>query len=279
MSRRDRYVAAGGVALVTGAAGGIGSAIAKDLARRGSHLTLTDRNGPGLDDVANGLRAEFPHVMITTCVGDVSDRSVPAHVIEHTIESHGRITLLVNNAGVALAGKFEQVSMDDVDWLLDINLRATMAIVAAALPHLRNGAQITNMSSLFGIIAPIGSATYSASKFAVRGFSQALGTELKPRGIGVTSVFPGGIRTGIAEHARRGSGVTDAEWSEGQKLFERMLAIDPTIAARRIVDGTVARKSRVLIGSEAYVGDALARLGPASSSRILERLIRLKSRW
>ncbi len=278
MSRRDRYVAAGGVALVTGAAGGIGSAIAKELACRGSHLALTDRNGPGLDDVANGLRAEFPHVTITTCVGDVSDRSVPAHVIEHTMESHGRLTLLVNNAGVALAGKFEQVSMDDVDWLLEINLRATMAFVSSALPHLVAGSQITNISSLFGIVAPVGSASYSASKFAVRGFSQALGTELKPRGIGVTTVFPGGIRTHIAAHARRGAAVSDDEWSEGQELFQRMLVIDPMQAARRIVQGSISRKPRVLIGYETHVGDALARVAPAASAQLFEALMRLKAR-
>lgn len=278
MSRRDRYVAAGGVALITGAAGGIGSAIAADLARRGSHLALTDRNGPGLDDVANGLRAQFPHLTITSCVGDICDRSVPAAIVDQTLAEHGRLTLLVNNAGVALAGKFDQVSMDDVDWLLEINLRATMAFVAGVLPHLATGSQITNISSLFGIVAPVGNAAYAASKFAVRGFSQVLRNELKPKGVGVTTVFPGGIRTLIAAHARRGGGMSDAEWSEGQELIQRMLIIEPEQGARRIVEGTVRRTPRVLIGYEAHVGDALSRIAPAASAQILEGLIRFKLR-
>lgn len=278
MSRPDRYVASGGVALITGAAGGIGSAIAADLARRGSHLALTDRNGPGLDDVADGLRAQFPHLTVTTCEGDISDRSVPAGIIDQVLAEHGRLTLLVNNAGVALAGNYDQVSMDDVDWLLEINLRATMAFVSGALPHLAPSSHITNISSLFGIVAPVGNAAYSASKFAVRGFSQVLRSELKPRGIGVTTVFPGGIRTQIAAHARRGNGVSDDEWSEGQELFQRMLVIDPQQAAGRIVQGTVSRKPRVLIGSEAHVGDAISRIAPAASAQILEGLIRLKLR-
>jgi short-subunit dehydrogenase len=278
MPRGDRYVVAGGVALITGAAGGIGAAIARELARRGSHLALTDRNSAVLDEVSHALRAEFPHVRITSYVGDVCDRSVPSHVIDHSMSDHGRITLLVNNAGVALAGKFDQVSMDDVDWLLEINLRATMAFVSGALPHLKAGSQITNISSLFGIVAPVGGASYAASKYAVRGFSQALRSELKPRGMGVTTVFPGGIRTNIAMHARRGGGVDDEEWTEGQEIFQRLLVIDPQEAARRIVQGTISRKPRVLIGYEAHVGDALARLAPAASAQLLEILTRLKAR-
>lgn len=275
---RDRYAVAGGVALVTGAAGGIGSAISTDLASHGSHLALTDQNGSGLVEVANSLRARFPQLCITTYEGDVADRATPVQVTEQVMADHGQITLLVNNAGVALAGTYEQVSISDVDWVLDVNLRATMAFVSSALPHLESGSHITNISSLFGVIAPLGSAAYSASKFGVRGFSQALRTELKPREIGVTTVFPGGIRTPIAAQARRGSGVSDEEWNQGQAIFKRMLVIDPRKAAHRIVQGSVARKARVHIGFEAYLGDAIARIAPTASAPILEGLMRLKAR-
>lgn len=276
---RDRYAVAGGVALVTGAAGGIGSAISADLASHGSHLALTDQNGSRLIEVARSLRAKFPQLSITTYEGDVAERATPVQVTEQVMADHGRITLLVNNAGVALAGTYEQVSISDIDWLMDINLRATMAFVTSALPYLQSGAHITNISSLLGIIAPGGSAAYSASKFGVRGFSQALRTELKPRSIGVTTVFPGGIRTQIAAHARRGDGVSDEEWSQGQAIFERMLVIDPRKAARRIVQGSIARKARVHIGLEAYLGDVLARMAPTASVQLLEGLMRLKTRW
>lgn len=280
MLRRDhRYVVAGGVAVVTGAAGGIGSALAEELARRGSHLALTDRAGSGLTDITESLQSRFPDVSITHYEHDLTDRESPSRLMGQVLGDHGRLTLVINNAGVALGGLFEQVSMHDVDWLMDINLRATMAVTSAALPHLSAGSHITNISSLFGLVGPLGNAAYAASKFGVRGFSQSLRTELKPRHIGVTTVFPGGIRTPIAAHARRGEGVSDEEWRDGQEMFNKMLVLDPSTAAGLIVRGTTERRARVLIGQDARVGDLLARVTPGSSSALLESLIRLKARW
>ncbi len=276
LNRPEPYGVAGGVAVVTGAASGMGEQMALHLAALGSDLALVDRDEVGLERAA--AEAQRSGVRVTTYVLDLGERPSAEVLARGVLADHARATLVINNAGVGLAGMFSQVSMEDVDWLFDINLRATMAVTSAFLPHLGAGAHITNVSSLFGLIGPIGNAAYSASKFGVRGFSQVLRAELAPRQIGVTAVFPGGIRTAIAKNSRRGSAVSDAEWDFGQAMFEKFLVIDPGTAARRIVAGTIRRRARVLIGPEAYVGDVVARLAPASSTQIFEGLMRLKSK-
>ncbi|MGA1595952.1 MAG: SDR family NAD(P)-dependent oxidoreductase [Candidatus Nanopelagicales bacterium] len=277
MSRQGDYVVDGGVALVTGAASGIGAALADRLVRDGSNLALVDRNEEGLHEVAERLRVRRPDRRITVMVADLAAESAPAEVVERSLAEHGRLTLVVNNAGVALAGRFEQVSVADVDWLLAINLRSVLAVTSAALPHLSPGSHITNVSSLFGIVAPVGNAVYSASKFGVRGFSMSLRTELAPRGIGVTTVYPGGIKTAIARQARRGSGVSEKEWEAGLRAYDRFLVIEPSDAARKIAEGTVRRRARVLIGPETYAGDLLARLAPTGHSSVFEYVARKRA--
>lgn len=277
MPRLPDYPVDGGVALVTGAAGGIGSAVAERLVRDGSHLTLVDQDADRLEEVAAALRLRRPDRRVEVVATDLTDPAAPEAIVGAAMERHGRLTLVVNNAGVALAGRFEQVSMADVDWLLDINLRAVLAVTSASLPHLARGAHITNVSSLFGIIAPVGNATYSASKFGVRGFSMALRSELAPRGIGVTVVHPGGIRTGIARSARRGAGVSQEEWDVGQRAFERFLVLDPAEAARTIMAATVRRRARVLVGRDALAGDLLARIAPAGHASLFEYIARKRA--
>ena len=277
MSRQPDYRVDGGVALVTGAAGGIGAALAERLVREGSNIALVDRNAEGLEDLAERLRVRRPDRQVTAIVADLAQSEAPAEVVAQALAAHGRLTLLVNNAGVALAGRFEQVSIADVDWLLAINLRSVLAVTSAALPSLAPGAQITNISSLFGIVAPVGNSVYSASKFGVRGFSMALRTELAPRGIGVTTVYPGGIKTAIARHARRGAGVSEAEWEAGLRAYDRFLVIEPSVAARKIADGIVRRRARVLIGPETYAGDVLARLAPTGHSSVFEYVARKRA--
>lgn len=277
MRRQSDYRVDGGVALVTGAASGIGAALAERLVREGSHVALVDRNAEGLHDLAERLRVRRPDRSVTVIVADLADPEAPAHVVAEAVAEHGRLTLVVNNAGVALAGRFEQVGMADADWLLAINLRSVLAVTSAALPHLASGAHITNISSLFGIVAPVGNAVYSASKFGVRGFSMSLRTELAPRGIGVTTVYPGGIKTAIARHARRGAGVSEAEWEAGLRAYDRFLVIAPGDAARKIADGTVRRRARVLIGPETYAGDVLARLAPTGHSSLFEYVARKRA--
>ncbi|MEV5821135.1 SDR family oxidoreductase [Micromonospora haikouensis] len=266
-----RFDFTAGTAVVTGAAGGIGEALAHGLARRGTDLVLLDRDADRLAAVAAALRAAHPGRQVDTVVVDLADAAATARVAEELRRRHPRLRLLVNNAGVALGGRFDQVTLDEFGWVVDVNFRAVVQLTHALLPALKAepGAHLVNVSSLFGLIAPAGQAAYAASKFAVRGFTEALRQELAGDGVGVTCVHPGGIRTRIAADARVGSGVPVEEYEAARRRFERLLSIDPATAAEAILRGVQRRRGRVLIGWSARLPDLLARLAPAGYGRVL----------
>ena len=242
-----------GVAVLTGAASGIGAALADQLARRGMHLALVDLNPAGLE--ATATRSRAAGVKVSTHVLDVADRAAVAALPAAVLAQHGRVTALVNNAGVALGGMFEQVDAEDFDWLMDINFGATVRLTRAFLPVLvrESAAQLVNVSSIFGIIAPPGQTAYAASKFAVRGFSESLRHELQMNGspIGVTIVHPGGVRTAISENARLAKGLDTAEVARERANWRNLLALDPAKAAEIIAVAIERRAPRVLVGNDA----------------------------
>jgi short-subunit dehydrogenase len=269
----DAYRFAGGTAVVTGAASGIGAALAVQLAARGSSLVLVDRDKERLDGVAAGVRRAHPQLPVDTYVVDLSDDAATAEAAEALAAAHPDTTLLVNNAGVALGGRFDQVTLEEFDWVMTVNFRSVVRLTHAFLPALKAhpGAHVVNVSSVFGIFAPAGQAAYSASKFAVRGFSEALRHELAEDGVGVTVVHPGGIKTRIAESARTGSGVSIEEYEQGRKQFARLLTMPPEDAAARIVEAIEKRRPRLLIGWSATVPDVLVRLMPGTYWRLIAR--------
>lgn len=266
-----RFVFAGGTAVVTGAASGIGEALSHALARRGSNLALLDRDAQRLEAVAGAIRYNRPGLDVTTYLVDLADGAATLRAASAVLAAHPRIRLLVNNAGVALGGRFDQVSLDDIEWVVDINFRAPVRLTYALLPALKAepGSHLVNVSSVFGLIAPAGQAAYSASKFALRGFTEALRHELVDNGIGVTSVHPGGVRTRIGETIRVGSGVSPEEAQASRELSARLLTMDPRRAAEVIVTGIERRRGRVLIGWSAKVPDLLVRLLPSSYGAVL----------
>ncbi|MDP5181981.1 SDR family NAD(P)-dependent oxidoreductase [Blastococcus sp. BMG 814] len=267
------YAFAGGTAVVTGAASGIGEALAEQLAGRGSHLVLLDRDADRLAAVAGRIAAGHPALRVATHVVDLADDEATARMAAMLVAEHPETTLLVNNAGVALGGRFDQVGLEDVEWLLSVNLRAVVRLTHTLLPVLKAhpGAHVVNVSSVFGIFAPAGQVAYATSKFAVRGFSEALRHELADDGIGVTVVHPGGIRTRIAESARTGAGVSVEEYEEGRKQFSKLLRIPPEVAAAQIVAAVERRRPRLLIGWTAKVPDVLVRLLPGTYWRLIAR--------
>jgi short-subunit dehydrogenase len=259
-------------AVITGAGSGIGRAIAQSLARRGCHLALADISESGLAETAqlvggSGIRVSCHKL-------DVADRAAVAALPQATLVEHGRVDLLFNNAGVALGGTFEQISESEFEWLFDINFVAVVRLTRAFMPHLRasDDARIVNMSSLFGLISPPGQTAYSASKFAVRGFSNALRFELEGSNVGVTVVHPGGVATKIAENARRPAGTTNAEVAEQLKRARRLLTMPPTTAGEIIVQAVERRASRVVVGGQAKMVALIERLAPVSYSTILRML-------
>jgi short-subunit dehydrogenase len=274
---RGRYRFAGGTAVVTGAASGIGAALAAGLAARSSDLVLLDRDGAGLAAVADEVRATRPDVRVATHVVDLADAAATVAAGQALCAAHPETTLLVNNAGVALAGRFDQVSAEQFDAVLAVNFHAVVTLTRALLPVLtaHPGSHLVTISSVFGIVAPAGQAAYCASKFAVRGFTEAMRAELAPAGVGVTCVHPGGVRTGIARNAVVGAGLPAADWVAGSAQFDRLLTRDPAMAAETILRGVHRRRPRVLVGPDAVALDALARLLPGAHGRVVAAASRL----
>jgi len=274
------YRFAGGTAVVTGAASGIGAALAHGLALRGSSLVLLDRDAGGLETVAKAIGAAHHELTVVTYEVDLADAADTRRVAEAVVAAHPGVTLLVNNAGVALAGRFSQVTVEEFDEVMAVNLGAVVRLTHALLPTLRAhpGSHLVNVSSVFGLMAPAGQAAYATSKFAVRGFTEALRHELAEDGVGVTSVHPGGIRTRIAENARIGSGVPAAEGEQGKRDFARFLTMDPARAAEVVLTAVERRRPRQLVGWTAVVPDLLVRLAPGSYGRVLAGLTALASR-
>jgi short-subunit dehydrogenase len=263
-----------GTAVVTGAASGIGEALARSLADRGSDLVLLDRDAQRLDDVATSIRSGHSTVDVVTHVVDLADPVATDRVAQAVLAAQPRIRLLVNNAGVALRGRFDQVSIEEFEWVIDINFRATVRLTHALLPALKAepGSHLVNLSSIFGIVAPVGQTAYAASKFAVRGFTEALRQELATDGIGVTCVHPGGINTRIAVSSRVGSGVPAADVDD--ESWKKLLTMDPARAAAIILRGVERRRGRVLVGGSATFLDIVARLLPTGYGSILTALAR-----
>lgn len=261
-----------GRAVVTGAASGIGAAVAHGLAARGSHLVLLDIDETRLDDVASAIRAAHPELDVAVQVVDLADPAAVDGFTAGVLARYDDVTLLVNNAGVALGGTFEQLDLADVEWLLAINLHAPLRLTKAFLPTLRarKGSHIVNVSSVFGLIAPAGQTAYCASKFGLRGFSEALRHELEGD-IGLTIVHPGGVRTSIVDSARVAGGIDPTDLEAERESWNRLLTISPAVAADAILEGVRDRRSRVLIGSSAMVPDLMARLFPRTYHRILNR--------
>lgn len=263
-----------GVAVVTGAGSGIGRALAQRLAAAGSALAIADLDDAGLEQTAQSLPKNS--ALATTHVVDVAKEESLKSFAADVGARHGRLTLLINNAGVALHGNFEEVSLDDLRWLMDINFWGTVYGVKYFLPLLKREprAHIVNLSSVFGLIAPAGQAAYSASKFAVRGFTEALRHELAPTNVCVSCVHPGGIRTPIAQRARLGAATPASRRQESISRFEKLARTPPEKAAAVILKGVERREPRILIGIDAYQVDVLQRLRPATYWKSLARRLK-----
>jgi len=272
-------------AVVTGAASGIGRAIAFSLARRGCNLALADLNDKGLLETARmaqsaqtrpgNATAPTPALCITQHHLDVADRSAVAAFPQAVLAAHPGVDILVNNAGVAIGGTFEAVSEEDFEWLFEINFWGLVRMTRAFLPLLQKSddARLVNLSSIYGIISPPGQAAYSASKFAVRGFSNSLLYELAGSKVGVTVVHPGGIATSIADNARVPTGMPAEEVAKRKAIAKKALRMPPEAAGEIIVKGIQRRSPRVLVGNDAKFLAFLERLAPNSYWKIFSRLL------
>ncbi len=265
----------GRVAAITGAGSGIGRALARDLAGRGTELALSDIDEIGLAETVT--LCEGVGVKVTSARLDVADREAMYAWSDRVVDAHGRVNLIFNNAGVALGATVEGMSYEDIEWLMGINFWGVVYGTKAFLPHLRAAGEghVVNMSSVFGLIAIPSQSAYNAAKFAVRGFTDALRIELETEGANVssTTVHPGGIRTNIAKRARIDDSVTElGEEPEAARAgFDKLLLTSPEKAARQILAAVAADRRRALIGPDAKVIDLVSRLPAGLYKRILVR--------
>ena len=267
----------GAAAAVTGAASGIGRALALELAARGCDLALADRDEAGLAAVAAEIAKAGPQ-KVTVHRVDVAEPGQIADFAHDSVAAHPRLNIVINNAGVALLGNFVEVEQAQMDWLMNINFWGVVHGTRAFLPHLaqRPEAHIVNLSSIFGIIAPPGQTAYCAAKFAVRGFSESLRHELQAANspIKLSVVHPGGVATNIARNSRTGAGMTDnARRARSIERFDAVAKTTPTAAALRIITGIEKNAPRILIGNDARFMDFLQRLRPGSYWSVLARRI------
>lgn len=262
------------VVVITGAASGIGRALAVRLALEPiAGIAISDVNEEGLAETERMTNGKDPKV--TTHKIDVGDEDQMRQFADEVVRQHGRVTHVINNAGVALGGSVGEVSMKDIRWLMDVNFWGVVYGTKFFLPHLEKerSAHIVNFSSLFGFIAPPGQAAYCASKFAVRGFTESLRHELEGPNIAVSLIHPGGVKTNIANTARIGEYVrlSEKEIAERRaKENENLSRTTPDQAAEIIIRGIKAKNPRILVGFDSRLLSFIARMFPKRYFSIID---------
>lgn len=264
------------VVVITGAGSGIGRALAVDIAKRGGLLAISDVNELGLAETAQ-LAKDAGAREVRSDRLDVADRAAFTAYATTVAEHFGRVNVVINNAGVALAGNFEEIEYDDFEWIVGVNFWGVVHGTKEFLPHLiaSGDGHIVNISSLFGLLSIPGQSAYNATKYAVRGMSEALREEMliSKHPVSVTVVHPGGIKTEIARNAR----VTDSEdAAETARTFDRLATMSPEKAARIIVRGILRNQPRVLVGLDAHALHNFAKFaGPRYQDIVARRSSRL----
>jgi NAD(P)-dependent dehydrogenase (short-subunit alcohol dehydrogenase family) len=259
------------VAVVTGAGSGIGRALAELLAAEGAQLALVDRDPGALATTLRSVQELGARASVHEA--DVAVRERMLRLPEEVLAAHGgHVHLLVNNAGVHVASPFAVQELDELERVLRVNLLGVVYGCHAFLPHLSREpeAHIVNLSSLAGLVALPGQTAYCASKFAVHGFSECLGAELASSPVGVTTVYPGTVRTNIL----RASRFSDAGIQEKLSGLMARHGIPPEVAAARIVRAVQRAEPRLVIGADAWLMAGLGRLWPGFSRAAIGRLYR-----
>jgi butyryl-CoA dehydrogenase len=257
----------GKVAVITGAASGIGKALALKLAEQGCNLALADRDMEGLIAVRTKIM-EFD----VKCIAedfDVSNKEAFISFAESVNSEFSSVDMLFNNAGVTLIDSVKDQSFEDFHWIMNINFWGVVYGSHAFLPFLQKSPQahLVNVSSVFGLLSLPGQSAYNSSKFAVRGFTEALKMEMAGTNVSVHCVHPGGIKTNISNNAK----VTSKSISKSQNVenFNKLAKTTPEEAADVILQGVEKNKRRILIGKDAKLLDRIVRWFPATYEKVL----------
>lgn len=263
----------GRVVALTGAASGIGRALAQKLADKGAHLALSDIDEAGLAETVK--LATRDGVTITSQRLDVADRAAVEAWADQVVADHGKVNVVINNAGVAVGSTVEGTSYEDFEWLMNINFWGVVYGTKAFLPHLEASGEghVANVSSVFGFIGIPSQSAYNAAKFGVRGFTEALRAELEiaRSPVSASCIHPGGIKTNIAANAR----INDSVAALGQdpaaatSNFEKLFITSPEAAADKIIKGIEGNKRRILIGPDAYLFSFISKLPPEIWQKVI----------
>ncbi|MBJ6138461.1 SDR family NAD(P)-dependent oxidoreductase [Marinobacter litoralis] len=273
------------VAAITGAASGIGQALAIALAKEGCHLALSDVDTVGLKKTV----AELKQYDVSVChdVLDVSDHSAVKNWADKVVDYHGKVNLIFNNAGVAMGGTVEDTPLEDYEWILNINLWGVIYGTKAFLPYIKSSGEeghVVNISSVFGLFSQPTQSAYNTSKFAVRGFTESLRQELdmEKGSVSASCVHPGGIKTNIVKNARMNKSVESigkqASAEEMRDQFESLFITTSEKAASVILKGVKSNQRRILIGPDAKLLDVMARALPASYQTLVEKSLAFTAR-
>jgi short-subunit dehydrogenase len=257
----------GKVAVITGAASGIGRALSIQLRDLGCHLALVDQDEAGLKGLEEQLGQADHQRNITVHVADVADKARMEDLASEVAAAHDGIHLLINNAGVGYEAAFQQTSLETWERVMGINLWGVIYGCHFFMPHLakEERAHIVNMSSLFGIVGMAGQSVYCATKYAVRGLSEALWEELRATSIGLTVVHPGSVATNIMKTSEG----DDPELMQRLADWYEQNALPPEKAAARIITAVQSGNPRLLITAEAVFADKLKRLMPVAGNKMM----------
>ena len=260
------------VAVVTGAASGIGLELSRQLASKGCHLALGDINHDNLATAFKSLSMQYPSLKISTHHVDVSTREAIDNFAKEVLQEHPQVHLLFNNAGVTAVDKFEDTDQETFEWVMNINFWGVVNGTRAFLGNLKKAdeAHIINVSSLFGLISIPKQSAYNSSKFAVRGFTESLKMELVDTPIRVSCVHPGGIKTNIVDSARIESRNENYDKEELKSQFDKMALTTAAEAATIILNGVANNKRRIIVGKDARMADRIARWFPNTYEKILK---------
>ena len=265
----------GRVVAITGAGSGIGRALAVEFASRGAHLALCDIDEFGLAETV--ARCEGRGVKVTSQRVDVSSREAMFSWADHVVAEHGKVNVIANNAGVAVASNLDTVSYEDFEWLMGINFWGVVHGTKAFLPHLKASGEghVVNISSVFGLVSVPSQGTYNSAKFAVRGFTDALRMELDMAkcGVSATTIHPGGIKTNIARNARMDDSAAAVAGSKQEAIdeFDKLAMTTPERAAKVIVNAVKRNKRRATIGPDGRAIDFVSRLPAPLVQRAIVR--------
>lgn len=262
------------VVVVTGASSGIGRATARLLARHGARLALVDIDEVGLKEVEKECQKEEGFKESVRFLVDVSNREAMDELAQKVVNTFGEVHVVINNAGINVTADFEEHTLEDFDRVFDVNIYGVVYGCHYFLPHLKKSseAHIVNISSIFGIVGVAGQTAYSASKFAVRGFSEALHEELAESSVRVTVVHPGCINTNIVKKAR----ISDESKAPGIIDFFEKYGADPEAVGRRILRSLLKDEHRVLVTPESYALDLFRRVSPFWGNRLANRLMAIR---